>query len=145
MQIGILVKGNRKLPLQKLVGTQPQRSVYFSAEIGAASDELSGDVTSLGSFSGTEIAIGSADSESNDDSSNDDDAAAYEEDDDYVPLNYVAELEVDTIVWPTVVGQMEIDEVVIDDFIVVGSLKLPQGMVLLKDRFLYPVSTFEVH
>lgn len=114
-----------KPPLRTLVGTQPQRSVYFSAESNAVSTEIA-------DFQTDEIG------EDDHDSSNSDSEDDNDEDTDYETFNYLTEIELNTIVWPSIVGQMEIDEVE-DDYIVVGSLKLPHGIVTIKDRLSIPV------
>ncbi|XP_046812149.1 apolipophorins [Lucilia cuprina] len=52
-------------------------------------------------------------------------------------LSYFVEFEIDTLVWPTVEGFGDIQEVM-DYYIVVGNLQLPQGRIDLKDRLYYP-------
>lgn len=124
--MGIVLNAKPKPALRALVGTQPQQSVYFSAESNGASAEI-GEFNDFSGFS-----------ESDDQSESD----AEEDDDDYETFNYLAEIEVNTIVWPSIVGQLDIDEIE-DDYIVEGSLKLPNGVVTIKDRLAIPVRIVE--
>lgn len=52
-------------------------------------------------------------------------------------LSYFLEFEVDSLVWPTVEGSVDIQEIM-DYYLVVGNLQLPQGRIDLKDRLYYP-------
>lgn len=122
--------------MRALVGTQPQHSIYFSAEASSSSNEWVGDgldaiQNDQSNAENTEV---TASSDSTDEEEEDEQV-----DDDVELFNYVASLELDTLVWPTIVGQLEIDEID-DDYIVVGTLKLPQGSVSIKDRLEFPVN-----
>lgn len=139
-KIGVVINAKPKPALRALVGTQPQRSVYFSAESQAIANEWSiGDEAATSDQTSLENAIGNSDSGGNDneEATNEDVQDEEDEDDGADLFNYVASLQVDTLVWPTVTGEIEVDEID-DDFIVVGTLKLPQGAVLIKDRFEFP-------
>ncbi|EDW76449.2 uncharacterized protein Dwil_GK14654 [Drosophila willistoni] len=50
---------------------------------------------------------------------------------------YHVDFEVDSLVWPTIVGEGEIEEIV-DLYQTVGHIQLPQGRIEFKDRLHYP-------
>lgn len=52
-------------------------------------------------------------------------------------MSYFVEFEIDPLVWPTVEGSVDVQEV-LDYYIIVGNLQLPQGRIDLKDRLYYP-------
>lgn len=60
-----------------------------------------------------------------------------EEPDDDEFLSYLTSFELDSLVWPTIVGEVDIQENV-DMYFIVGNLDLPQGRVEFRDRLYYP-------
>ncbi|XP_017854431.2 uncharacterized protein LOC108607859 [Drosophila busckii] len=52
-------------------------------------------------------------------------------------FSYFANFEVDTLVWPTIVGQVDIQEI-IDCFLIIGHVDLAQGRLQFKDRLYFP-------
>ncbi|XP_034669576.1 uncharacterized protein LOC117902369 [Drosophila subobscura] len=62
---------------------------------------------------------------------------------DYTPdadeeyFSYFTSFEVDSLVWPTIVGTVDIQEI-IDFYLIVGHVHLPQGRLEFKDRLHYP-------
>ncbi|XP_055847743.1 uncharacterized protein LOC129913211 [Episyrphus balteatus] len=71
--------------------------------------------------------------------SHDDDEEDYDEEEydlsEY--FSYFVEGEVDTLTWPTIKGQVDIQEIY-DYYIIVGDANLPAGRVDFKDRLYYP-------
>ncbi|XP_043065229.1 LOW QUALITY PROTEIN: uncharacterized protein LOC108101203 [Drosophila ficusphila] len=61
----------------------------------------------------------------------------YKPDPDVEYFSYFTDFQVDTLVWPTIVGNVDIQEIV-DFYLVVGQVELPQGNVEFKDRLHYP-------
>ncbi|XP_032572582.1 uncharacterized protein LOC6611837 [Drosophila sechellia] len=61
----------------------------------------------------------------------------YKPDADEEYFSYFTDFQVDTLVWPTIVGNVDIQEI-IDFYLVVGHVELPQGKVEFKDRLHYP-------
>lgn len=52
-------------------------------------------------------------------------------------FSYLANFQIDTIVWPTINGILDIQEI-LDYYIILGNLQLPQGSIDFKDRLYYP-------
>lgn len=52
-------------------------------------------------------------------------------------LSYLTSFEIDTLVWATIVGEVDIQENV-DMYFIVGNVDLPQGRVEFRDRLYYP-------
>ncbi|CAD7080164.1 unnamed protein product [Hermetia illucens] len=52
-------------------------------------------------------------------------------------LNYIGTMELDTLLWPTITGSIDISEIE-EYYLVVGKLNLPQGEINLRDRLYYP-------
>lgn len=65
-------------------------------------------------------------------------------DDDYELLNIVGNMELDTIVWPTVVGTVDVEEVG-DTYFAFGNVKTKHGIIDFKDIFYYPVRIYKIH
>ncbi|XP_039479409.1 uncharacterized protein LOC120443997 [Drosophila santomea] len=61
----------------------------------------------------------------------------YKPDPDEEYFSYFTDFQVDTLVWPTIVGTVDIQEI-IDFYLVVGHVQLPQGKLEFKDRLHYP-------
>lgn len=61
----------------------------------------------------------------------------YKPDPDEEYFSYFTDFELDTLVWPTIVGTVDIQEI-IDFYLVVGHVHLPQGKLEFKDRLHFP-------
>ncbi|XP_017025668.1 uncharacterized protein Apoltp [Drosophila kikkawai] len=61
----------------------------------------------------------------------------YKPDPDEEYFSYFTDFQLDTLVWPTIVGTVDIQEI-IDFYLVVGHVQLPQGNLEFKDRLHYP-------
>ncbi|XP_017105517.3 uncharacterized protein Apoltp [Drosophila bipectinata] len=62
---------------------------------------------------------------------------SYKPDPDEEYFSYYTDFQVDTLAWPTIVGKVDIQEI-IDFYLVVGHINLPQGKVEFKDRLHFP-------
>lgn len=60
-----------------------------------------------------------------------------QDEDDEELLNFMAYMELDTIVYPTLKGTLDFEEVE-DTYFSFGTLILPQGMIEIRDRFYFP-------
>ncbi|GAB0088507.1 uncharacterized protein DMENIID0001_029540 [Sergentomyia squamirostris] len=63
------------------------------------------------------------------------DGEEYYDDDEY--LNFIAHLELDTIIYPTLKGNLDVEEVD-DTYYCFGTMLLPQGMIEIRDKFHFP-------
>ncbi|KAH8289923.1 hypothetical protein KR018_003642 [Drosophila ironensis] len=61
----------------------------------------------------------------------------YKPDPDEKYFSYYTDFQVDTLVWPTFTGTVDIQEI-IDFYLIVGHVQLPQGKVEFKDRLHFP-------
>ncbi|KAH8412988.1 hypothetical protein KR009_007324, partial [Drosophila setifemur] len=61
----------------------------------------------------------------------------YKPDPDEEYFSYFTEFQVDTLAWPTILGSVDIQEI-IDFFLIVGHVELPQGKLEFKDRLHFP-------
>lgn len=66
------------------------------------------------------------------------DSEDYDEEDDANLLNFVANLELDTLRWPTIFGTLELEEVN-EMYYAHGKLKIPHGIIQIRDRLEVPV------
>lgn len=62
-----------------------------------------------------------------------------DDDDDYEAMNIVGHMELDTMVWPTIIGTIDVEEIG-DAYFAFGTVKTPHGVIEFKDIFYYPVS-----
>ncbi|XP_051858776.1 uncharacterized protein LOC117563530 [Drosophila albomicans] len=60
-----------------------------------------------------------------------------EEEDDEEYLSSLTTFELDSLVWPTIVGKVDVQEN-LDMYFIVGNVDLPQGRVEFRDRLYYP-------
>lgn len=77
----------------------------------------------------------------NDDESQEvsDDYEYYDEEDAADLLNFVANMELDTLRWPTILGTLDLEEVN-DLCFAHGTLKIPHGIIQIRDRLEIPVN-----
>lgn len=75
------------------------------------------------------------------DEDNDGDHYDNDYDDEDELLNFIGNMELYTLLWPTIIGALDVDEID-DTYLAFGTLILPQGTVELRDQFFYPVSKF---
>jgi len=61
----------------------------------------------------------------------------YKPDPDEEYFSYFTDFQVDTLLWPTILGNVDIQEI-IDFYLVVGHVHLPQGKLEFKDRLHFP-------
>lgn len=73
-------------------------------------------------------------------SESDEDSDDYDEEDGADLLNFVANLELDTYLWPTILGTLDLEEVS-EMYYAHGTLKIPQGVIQIRDRLEVPVLT----
>ncbi|KAH8395625.1 hypothetical protein KR222_003717 [Zaprionus bogoriensis] len=52
-------------------------------------------------------------------------------------FSYLTNFEVDTLIWPTILGEVDIQENV-DMYFILGNVDLPQGRIEFRDRLYYP-------
>lgn len=61
-----------------------------------------------------------------------------DEDDDYEGLNIVGHMELDTLVWPTIIGTINVEETD-DTYFAFGNIRTLHGVINFTDIFYYPV------
>lgn len=115
LQLGIVANGKPKLKILRLFGLQ--RS-------DALASKLLDEHTLFKAF----------ETEDEDDEDEEGDS-----DTDYEPLNIVGNMELDIIVWPTILGTIDVEEVG-DTYFAFGNVKTKHGIIEFKDIFYYPVS-----
>ncbi|KAL9926249.1 apolipoprotein lipid transfer particle isoform 1-T7 [Glossina fuscipes fuscipes] len=52
-------------------------------------------------------------------------------------FSYFVDFEIDTVVWPTIHGKVDMQEIM-DYYLIMGNIQLPQGQIEFKDRLFFP-------
>lgn len=120
-KLGIVIDGK---PKQKFIRLPRISSFQFESRLADEFDRFSSHFAALNGDADT------SDSASEESSEEDTDA----EDD----WNIAGHMELDTIVWPTISGNLDIEDIAGEDYIVTGNLILPIGTIEFRDQLYFP-------
>lgn len=121
-KLGVVMNAAPKLHTMRLLGTQRSKAL------------LAGLLDDNDDFSLVLKANAESENEPSEDSSSDA-VEDLELDQDF--LNFHGNMELDTLIWPTVHGEIDYEEIP-DSYVIDGRIVLPQGVVHLRDHFYYP-------
>lgn len=117
LQLGIVTGARPRPPLMGQLGIQRAHALIKS--------QLLNDDEFFGGMSESE--------------ENSDDTEDYDEEDAAELLNFVANMELDTLRWPTIFGTLDLEEVN-EMYYAHGTLKIPHGVIQIRDRLEVPVT-----
>lgn len=118
-KLGVVIDSK---PKQKFIRLPRISSFQFESRLAAEFDR----------FSSHFAALNGASSDSSSEESSEDEI---EDEDDW---NIAGYLELDTIVWPTISGNLDVEDIAGEDYIVTGNLILPSGTIEFRDQLYFP-------
>lgn len=121
-KLGVVMNAAPKLRTMRLLGTTRSKAL------------LSGLLDDNDDFSRVLKANAGIENTSSDETSSDEDEEPDMTED--FP-NFHGNMELDTLIWPTIYGEIDYEEIP-DSYVIDGQLVLPQGTVKLRDYFYYP-------
>lgn len=121
-KLGVVIDGK---PKQKFIRLPRISSFQFESRLADEFDRFSSHFAALN---------GDGDaSDSSSGESSEEDAVSAEDD-----WNIAGHMELDTIVWPTISGNLDIEDIAGEDYIVSGNLILPLGTIEFRDQLYFP-------
>lgn len=120
-KLGVVIDGK---PKQKFIQLPRISSFQFESRLASEFDRFSSHFATLNAN------IDSSDSSEEESS---EEEAVVEDD-----WNIAGHMELDTIVWPTISGNLDIEDIASEDYIVTGNLILPIGTIDFRDHLYFP-------
>lgn len=127
-KLGIIIDGK---PKQKFVRLPSISSFQFESRLADEFDRFGKHFDAVRAELESDADVDSDNSDSIDSSDEFDE----DDDDDW---NFVGHMELETITWPTISGNLDVDDIAGEDYIVTGNLLLPHGSIDFRDHLYFP-------